>query len=109
MDSSLQIILILKALTEVAGVAFLGQGVLWVIAGAKREQNLVYKIFRTLTSPVTWMTRIVTPRIVLNQHIGLVAFLLLAVLWVALVVFKGKVCIELGYLNTIVPGCPPPP
>ena len=31
-----EIIVILKALTEVAGVAMLGQGVLWVIAGAKR-------------------------------------------------------------------------
>ena len=37
-----EIIVILKALTEIAGVALLGQGVLWVIAGAKREQNLVY-------------------------------------------------------------------
>ena len=72
MDSSLQIILILKALTEVAGVAFLGQGVLWVIAGAKRGENLVYKIFVTLTSPVTKVARFITPRIVLDQHIGLV-------------------------------------
>ena len=37
-------IVILKALTEVAGVAMLGQGVLWVIAGSKRDQNLVYGI-----------------------------------------------------------------
>jgi hypothetical protein len=109
MDPNLKIILILKALTEVAGVAFLGQGILWVIAGAKREENFVYKLFRTLTSPVTRVTRIVTPRIVLDQHIGLVAFLLLAVLWVVLVVFKGQVCTELGYLKASVLGCPSPP
>lgn len=108
MNSSLQIILILKALTEVAGVAFLGQGVLWVIAGAKRGDNLVYKIFKTLTSPVTQVTRFITPRVVLDQHIGLVAFLLLALIWVVLVVFKGSVCAELGYPNTSIPGCPPP-
>ena len=48
-----EIIVVLKALTEIAGVAFLGQGVLWLIAGAKREQNVVYNLFRTLTSPVT--------------------------------------------------------
>ena len=35
-----EIIVILKALTEVAGVAFMGQGVLWVIAGAKRDRNM---------------------------------------------------------------------
>ena len=108
MDSSLQIILILKALTEVAGVAFLGQGVLWVIAGAKRGENLVYKIFVTLTSPVTKVARFITPRIVLDQHIGLVAFLLISLIWVVLVVFKGSVCVELGYPKTSIPGCPSP-
>ena len=82
-----EVIVILKALTEVAGVAFLGQGVLWVIAGAKRDQNLVYKLFRTLTSPVT---RAITPRIVIDAHIGLVAFFLLVMLWLALTAFKIK-------------------
>jgi hypothetical protein len=105
MDPSLQIILILKALTEVAGVAFLGQGVLWVIAGAKREQNLVYKLFRTLTSPVTRFTRWITPRIVLDQHLGLVSFFLLLVLWFVLLVFKAKQCLQQGYPQLIVPGC----
>ena len=89
-----EIIVILKALTEIAGVAFLGQGVLWVIAGAKREQNLVYKLFRTLTSPVTRVTRAITPRIIIDAHIGLVAFFLLLVLWVALTVFKIKLVLD---------------
>ncbi len=88
------IIVILKALTEVAGVAFLGQGILWVIAGAKREQNLVYNLFRTLTSPVTRVTRAITPRVILDAHIGLVAFFLLLVLWVALTVFKIKLVLD---------------
>jgi len=89
-----EIIVILKALTEVAGVAFLGQGVLWVLAGAKREENLVYKLFRTLTSPVTRVTRIITPRVVLDQHIGLVAFFLLMVIWLVLTAFKIKFVME---------------
>ena len=87
-------IVILKALTEVAGVAFLGQGVLWVIAGAKRDQNVVYKLFKTLTSPVTRVTRVITPRVILDAHIGLVAFFLLLVLWVALTAFKIKIVME---------------
>ena len=89
-----EVIVILKALTEVAGVAFLGQGVLWVLAGAKREENLVYKLFRTLTSPVTRVTRIITPRVVLDQHIGLVAFFLLTVIWAVLTAFKIKIVME---------------
>ena len=89
-----EIIVILKALTEVAGVAMIGQGVLWVLAGAKRDENLIYGIFKTLTSPVMRATRWITPRIVLDQHMGLAAFFLLVVLWVALTAIKIKLVLE---------------
>ena len=89
-----EIIVILKALTEVAGVAFLGQGVLWAIAGSKRDQNLVYKLFKTLTSPVTRVTRAITPRVIIDAHVGLVAFFLLMVIWVVLTAFKIKIVME---------------
>ena len=87
-------IVILKALTEIAGVAFLGQGVLWVIAGSKRDQNLIYKLFKTLTSPITRVTRAITPRVIIDAHIGLVAFFLLMVLWIGLTVMKVKIVLE---------------
>ena len=87
-------VVILKALTEVAGVAFLGQGILWVIAGSKRDQNLVYKLFKVLTSPVTRFTRAITPRVIIDAHIWLVAFFLLLVLWIALTAFKIKLVLD---------------
>ena len=89
-----EVIVILKALTEVAGLAMFGQGVLWVVAGAKRDQNIVYGIFKTLTSPVMKATRAITPRFVLDQHLGLVAFFLLVVIWVVLTVVKIKIVME---------------
>ena len=89
-----EIIVVLKALTEIAGVAFLGQGVLWVIAGAKRDQNIVYNLFKTVTSPVTRVTRTITPRIIIDAHIGLVAFFLLMVIWMVLTAFKIKIVLE---------------
>lgn len=89
-----EIIVVLKALTEVAGVAFLGQGVLWVIAGAKRDQNIVYNLFKTVTSPVTRLTRAITPRIIIDAHIGLVAFFLLMVVWLVLTALKIKIVLE---------------
>ncbi len=89
-----EIIVILKALAEVAGVAMIGQGVLWVLAGAKRDQNLVYGIFKTITSPVMKLTRWITPRVVLDQHLGLVAFFLLIVLWLGLTVMKIRIVLE---------------
>ena len=89
-----EIIVILKALTEVAGVAMIGQGLLYVLAGAKRDQNLVYGMFKTLTSPVMKVTRWITPRVVLDRHLGLVAFLFLIVLWFGLTIMKIKIVLE---------------
>jgi len=85
---------ILKALTEVAGVAMFGQGVLYVISGAKRDQNAVYGIFKTLSLPVMKAARWITPRIVLDRHLGLVAFFYLIVLWIGLTAMKIKMVLE---------------
>lgn len=84
----LQLVVILKALVEVAMCAFLGQGILYILAGSKREQNFVYGIMKTLTNPVTWIARAISPRFVLDQHIWLVAIFLLVAAWVALTLAK---------------------
>ena len=84
----LQLVIILKALAEVALFAFLGQGILYLFAGAKRESNFVYTTFKMLTSPATKFTRLIAPRFVVDQHIGFLAFFLLLVLWVGLTAAK---------------------
>jgi len=89
-----EIIVVLKALTEVAGVAMIGQGVLYAVAGAKRDQNPFYVIFKTVSSPVMKLTRWITPRIVLDRHLWLVAFFLLVVLWFVLTVTKISIVLQ---------------
>lgn len=89
-----QLVVILKALTEVAAVGMLGQGLLYVLAGKSREQNLVYKLFKIITAPVMKLTRIITPKIVLDRHIWLVTILLLVMLWLVLTVLKIKFVLE---------------
>jgi len=89
-----EIIVVLKALTEIAGVAMIGQGLLYVLAGGKREENPVYAIFKTLTSPVMKATRWITPRIVLDRHLWLVAVFLLIVLWLGLTIMKIKIVLD---------------
>ena len=84
----LQFIIILKALSEVALFAFLGQGILYFFAGANREQNFVYGTFKKMTSPITKLTRLIAPRFVVDQHIGMLAFFLLLMFLVALTVTK---------------------
>lgn len=87
---------VLKALIEVALFALLGQGILYIFAGAGRSQNLIYRMFATVTRPAMKAARLITPRFVLDQHIGLVAFLLLAMLWVAAVFMKVHFFLEQG-------------
>jgi hypothetical protein len=86
----LQIVVILKAIAEVALYAFLGQGILYILAGSKRDQNIVYSILKTVTNPVTRLARFLAPRFVLDQHIWLVAIFLLVVAWVALTLAKAS-------------------
>lgn len=71
-----------KALIEVAGFAYLGQGLVALFSGARREQNVVYQIFRILTSPVSRATRFLMPAFVPDRHIPFVAFGLLLWAWI---------------------------
>ena len=68
----------LRALVEVAGYFLLGQGLLYVLVGSRRERNPIYRLFQLLTSPVIKLTRAITPKAVLDRHVPLVAFFLLS-------------------------------
>ena len=86
--------IILKALLEVVLVVLLGQGLLFVLAGASRHQNMVYRMFTTVTDPIMKATRFITPRFIVDQHIGLVAFFLAVILWVVALALKVHFYIE---------------
>lgn len=83
-----QLVIILKAMNEVALMALISQGALYLLAGAKRDGNFVYFILKTITMPVMKFARLITPRIVLDQHIGWVALLLLLVAETLLIAAK---------------------
>jgi len=87
---------IVKVVAEIALLSLLGQGVLWVLAGRRREQNLFYQLFQVLTRPVIRGARLVSPRIVLDQHLPLVAFLLLSFVWLAATLAKIDICLRIG-------------
>jgi hypothetical protein len=89
------VVVVLKAIMEIAGLALLGQGVLYVLAGAGRETNLFYRMLRTITSPMTKLTRLITPRsIVADDYIGFAAFFLTAGLWLALTIIKVQMVLS---------------
>ena len=91
----LQFVVTLKALVEVAMFAFIGQGILWILAGAKREGNWVYGVLKTLTKPVFKVARWISPRFILDQHLWLVVLFLLVVTWVAVTMWKVSLVLRL--------------
>ena len=90
----LTLIVVLRTLVEVAGLALLGQGVLFLLTGANREQNVFYRVLKTLTMPVWRTVRFIAPRIVVDRHIGYLAFLLLGLGWYFLVDFQATQCLD---------------
>ena len=93
MPPELLIVTMLRAVVEVAGCFMLGQGLLYVLAGRRRHDNLVYQLFSLLTRPVFRLTRAITPRLVRDDHIPVAAFMLLLWLWIGLAIAKRYICV----------------
>jgi hypothetical protein len=78
----------------IGGLALFGQGLLFVLAGAKRETNLFYQLFVVLNRPWVWIARKITPRAVAEQHLAIVAFFVVSVLYLAVTLAKIEHCIS---------------
>jgi len=83
-----ELVVILKGLNEVALMALLGQAALFVLAGSRRDNNIVYSMLKTVTAPVMKVARVIAPRFVIDQHIGFFALFLLLLIEVLLIVLK---------------------
>ncbi len=92
MPLDLLLVSVLRVLVEVAGYALLGQGVLALLAGKHRHNNVFYKILQTITNPVVKAVRVITPRFILDAHVPMVTFFLLFWLWIALAFAKRHLC-----------------
>jgi hypothetical protein len=49
-----------------------------------------------LTAPFVKGMRLITPRVVIDRHIPLAAFVLLAMVWVVATLAKINVCLQIG-------------
>ena len=82
------VVVTLRVLVEGLVRALIGQGILAVLPGVDREKNLFYLVLKTIASPGWRVARWVSPRFVLDQHVGWVALFILGMLWLALAVLK---------------------
>jgi hypothetical protein len=85
-----------KAVIEVALYAFVGQVILYIMAGAKRDTNFVFTLLKLITSPMTFIVRAISPRIILDRHIPLATFIFLCTLWICLTVLKVQILNQAG-------------
>ena len=85
-----------KLIAEIALMALLGQWLLGLLAGAKRDKNLFYQILQILGRPFVSVARLVSPKFVVERHLPLVAFLLLAFVWLGVTILKIQTCLQVG-------------
>jgi hypothetical protein len=87
MQTELLLLVIVKALAELAFMFLLGRGVLYLLAGRKRDTNMFYRVLCIVTDPVIRMARWLSPRFILDAHIPFVAAVLVSWIWLATVLW----------------------
>lgn len=83
-----------KLVCEIALMALLGQGLLAMLVGAKRDTNFFYQLLKVLTRPFVAAARFISPRQVADAYVGFVAFFLLLIVWAVVTFEKITMCID---------------
>jgi uncharacterized protein YggT (Ycf19 family) len=87
------LLVIVHTLILVAGLSLLGQGVVGIFNWRRRHENFVYQVFAIVTRPVVSVVRRITPRVILDEHVPLVAFLLLLMGYFGVGLWHRDVCL----------------
>ena len=77
----------------IALLALLGQGVLYVLAGARRESNFFYKLLQVVSKPFTWPLRKLMPKQVADHQVPIVAFMLLLLVYAVVTFERADLCV----------------
>lgn len=77
----------------IALLALLGQGVLYVLAGARRESNYFYALLQILSKPFRLAVRRLTPQRIPDSLVPALTFLLLAVLYLVVTFERIDLCV----------------
>lgn len=92
----LQFLNILQLLLYIGLLALLGQGVLFLIAGARRDTNFFYQLFQVINKPWISLAALISPKQIATRHHAFVAFCLVAALYLAVTVAKIEHCVSVG-------------
>ncbi|MCF8199404.1 MAG: hypothetical protein K9J42_11605 [Sulfuritalea sp.] len=82
----------LRAVIEVALWFLLGRGLLALLAGTRRHDNTVYRLFVIVTTPILKVVRKISPSQILDRHLPFAAFFLLFWCWIGLAYLRVAYC-----------------
>jgi hypothetical protein len=87
---------LLQLVLYIACLALLGQGALYLLAGAGRESNVFYLALRVVARPFTALVRALTPRALADRQVPALTLALLLVAYVVVTFEKIRWCVEVG-------------
>jgi hypothetical protein len=77
-------------------LALAGQGILYVLAGPRRQANLFYRLLQLLSRPFTALVRRITPRQVADHQVPVVTFFLVVITYVVVTFERINLCVQIG-------------
>ena len=92
----LTLLSLVQLLLYIPLLALVGQAVLFVLAGPKRDTNLFYRLLQLLSKPFTALVRKLTPAKVADRHVPVVTFLLLLIVYVVVTFERIDLCMRIG-------------
>ena len=92
MQIDLLLLSLLRVVVEVAVFALMGQGVLALLAGKHRHDNLLFTILQSITDPGARGVRHFTPRFIIDARPPMLTFFLLLWRWIMLAAVKRYGC-----------------
>lgn len=92
-------VVILKSLIELSLMFIVGRFLLGLLAGAKHQTNVFWQLLDVAAKPALWLTRRLSPKLILDRHIPLAAASWLIIAWVLVVMLKIDMCLQAGALS----------
>ncbi len=87
---------IAQLILYIGALGLIGQGLLYVLAGQKRDTNLFYQLIEIVNKPWTLIARFISPKQIIDRQIPFVAFCIVGVFYIAVTLAKIEHCITIG-------------
>ena len=87
---------LLQLILYIPLLALAGQGALHVLAGPKRDTNFFYRLLQLLSKPFTVLMRRLTPAKVADEHVPIVTFFVVLVVYFIVTFERIDLCLQLG-------------